>query len=43
MIVMLHHLSGGGWGPMIRRLLETATQTLPLAILFLPLLLGWPL
>ena len=40
-IIMLHHLSGGGWGMMIRRLLEAATRTLPLvAVLFLPLILG---
>ncbi|MEW6733374.1 MAG: hypothetical protein AB1489_18750 [Acidobacteriota bacterium] len=40
-ILMLHHLSGGAWGLVIRRLLESAAQTLPLmAILFLPLLLG---
>jgi len=40
-IIMLHHLSGGGWGMMIRRLLEAATRTLPLvAVLFFPLVLG---
>ncbi|MCI0348930.1 MAG: hypothetical protein L0Z53_05840 [Acidobacteriales bacterium] len=40
-IMMLHHLSGGGWGMMIRRLLEAATRTLPLvAVLFLPVALG---
>ena len=40
-IIMLHHLSGGGWGMMIRRLLEAATRTLPVvAALFLPLMLG---
>lgn len=40
-IVMLHHLVGGGWGLMIRRLLESATRTLlPLAALFVPLLFG---
>ena len=40
-IVLLHHLSGGGWGMMIRRLLEAATRTLPLvAALFLPVVLG---
>ncbi len=42
-IVMLHHLSGGAWGLVIRRLLESATRTLPLMILlFLPLLFGLP-
>ena len=40
-IIMLHHLVGGGWGLMIRRLLESATRTLlPLAALFIPLLFG---
>src|SRR3989441_4930126 len=40
-IVMVHHLSGGAWGLVIRRLLESGTRTLPLmALLFLPLLLG---
>ena len=39
-IVMLHHLSGGAWGIVIRRLLESATRTLPLmALLFLPIVL----
>jgi hypothetical protein len=38
-IMMLHHLSGGGWGVVLRRLFEAATRTLPLvAALFLPLL-----
>lgn len=40
-LVMLQHLSGGHWGVVIRRPLESATRTLPLlAILFLPLALG---
>ncbi len=40
-LVMLHHLVGGGWGFLIRRLLESGTRTLPLmALLWLPLLLG---
>lgn len=40
-IMMLHHMSGGGWGLVIRRLLESATRTLPLmALLFVPLLFG---
>jgi hypothetical protein len=40
-IVMLLHLSGGHWGFVIRRLLESGTRTLPLMILlFLPILLG---
>lgn len=40
-VVMLHHLTGGGWGFVIRRLLESGTRTLPLmALLFVPLLFG---
>jgi hypothetical protein len=37
-IIMLHHLSGGGWGVVIRRPLEAAARTWPvMAILFLPI------
>ena len=40
-LLMLHHLTGGTWGFVIRRTLLAATRTLPLmALLFLPLLLG---
>jgi hypothetical protein len=40
-IVMLHHLTGGAWGLVIRRILEAAAMTLPLmAVLFVPLLFG---
>src|SRR6266404_4948449 len=40
-ILMLQHMSGGAWGLMIRRLLESATRTFPLlALLFLPIALG---
>jgi hypothetical protein len=40
-LLMLHYLTGGNWGFLIRRPLEAATMTLPLmALLFLPLLLG---
>lgn len=40
-IMMIHYLSRGAWGLMIRRILEAATRTLPvLAILFVPILLG---
>jgi len=40
-ILMMHHLSGGRWGFLIRRPLEAATATLPLlAALFVPLLFG---
>src|SRR5258707_14839948 len=38
---MLQHLTGGGWGLVIRRVLEAATRTLPLVlILFVPIVLG---
>jgi hypothetical protein len=40
-IVMIHHLSGGLWGLVIRRLLEAGTRTfLVVALLFLPIALG---
>ncbi|HEV2912775.1 MAG TPA: hypothetical protein VGX92_05605 [Pyrinomonadaceae bacterium] len=40
-ILMLQHLSGGGWGLVIRRVLEAATRTLPLmALLFVPIIFG---
>jgi hypothetical protein len=40
-VVMLHHLVGGRWGFVIRRVLEAATGTLPaMALLMLPLLFG---
>lgn len=40
-IALLHHLTGGAWGLVIRRELEAAYSTLPLmALLFLPLLSG---
>ena len=40
-LLMLQHLTGGGWGLVIRRVLEAATRTLPLMfILFFPVLLG---
>jgi hypothetical protein len=40
-LLMLQHLTGGGWGLVIRRVLEASTQTLPLMlILFVPLVLG---
>jgi hypothetical protein len=42
-LVMLHHLVGGGWGVLIRRMLESGTRTVPLMALFvLPILLGLP-
>jgi hypothetical protein len=40
-IVMLQHLSGGAWGMVIRRMLESGSRTLPLmALLFVPLIPG---
>jgi hypothetical protein len=40
-LVMLHHLVGGRWGFATRRILESATRTLPLmGILFVPLAFG---
>jgi hypothetical protein len=40
-LLMLQHLTGGGWGLVIRRILEAATQTLPLMlVLFVPIILG---
>jgi len=40
-LLMLQHLTGGGWGFVIRRALEAATRTLPLmAILFVPIIAG---
>ncbi len=40
-LVMLHHMTGGAWGLMIRRLSEGASRTLPLvALMFVPLALG---
>jgi hypothetical protein len=40
-ITLLHHLSGGRWGAVIRRVLESGTRTFPLlALLFLPLIPG---
>jgi len=42
-ILMLHHLVGGGWGLIIRRLLESGTRTTPLmALMMVPLLFGLP-
>lgn len=40
-LLMLQHLTGGGWGMVIRRPLEAATRTLPLMfILFIPIIIG---
>ncbi|HKT89931.1 MAG TPA: hypothetical protein VJQ59_15920 [Candidatus Sulfotelmatobacter sp.] len=40
-IVMIRHLTGGGWGVVIRRVLGAAMRTLPLlAILFIPMIIA---
>ena len=40
-LVMIHHLVGGRWGFVTRRILESATRTLPfMALLFVPLIFG---
>src|ERR1700686_949492 len=42
-ILMLHHLVGGAWGTVIRRILESGMMTLPLMfVLFIPILLHLP-
>jgi hypothetical protein len=40
-ILMIRHLTGGGWGTVIRRILGAAMRTLPvLFVLFLPIFFG---
>ena len=40
-ILMLQHITGGAWGAVLRRTLESSTRTFPLlALLFLPILVG---
>jgi hypothetical protein len=40
-LAMLHHMTGGAWGLMIRRPLEAAARTLPLLfVLFVPVIAG---
>jgi len=40
-LLMLQHLTGGGWGLVIRRVLEASTRTLPLVVLlFIPVIIG---
>src|SRR5579872_5235310 len=40
-IIMIRHLTGGGWGVVIRRILGAAMRTLPLlAILFIPMIIA---
>ena len=42
-LVMVQYLTGGAWGVVTRRLLESAMRTLPLlALLFIPILFGIP-
>jgi hypothetical protein len=42
-LMMIHHLSGGGWGMPTRRIFEAAARTLPyMALLFVPVLVGMP-
>jgi len=42
-IVMVRHMTGGGWGTVIRRILGASMRTLPLLILlFIPLLFAVP-
>src|ERR1700730_2543205 len=42
-ILMLHHLVGGAWGFLLRRLLESGTKTfLLMALLMVPILFGLP-
>ncbi|MCX6549549.1 MAG: hypothetical protein NTY02_00835 [Acidobacteria bacterium] len=38
---MLHHLSGGGWGVVLRRIFEASARTLPwMALFFVPIAFG---
>src|SRR5262245_21709871 len=40
-LMMIHHLSGGAWGMVVRRVWEASSKTLPLmSLLFIPVLLG---
>jgi len=40
-LLLIHHVTGGAWGVVIRRPLEAAARTIPLlALLFLPVALG---
>jgi hypothetical protein len=40
-ILLIHHLSGGRWGFVVRRFLEAGSRTLlPMAILFIPVIFG---
>jgi hypothetical protein len=40
-VLMIHHVAGGAWGAVTRRVLESAAGTIPfLALLFVPIVLG---
>jgi hypothetical protein len=40
-VLMLQHITGGRWGAVIRRIMESGSRTLPLvALKFVPLLFG---
>lgn len=40
-VLMIHHIAGGAWGAVARRVLESAAGTVPLlAVLFLPIAFG---
>ncbi len=40
-ILLIHHVTGGAWGEMIRPQLEAAAQTIPLlSVLFIPVVFG---
>ncbi|MEW6272684.1 MAG: hypothetical protein AB1689_25675 [Thermodesulfobacteriota bacterium] len=40
-VLMIHHIAGGAWGAVIRRLLESSIGTIPiLALFFLPIAFG---
>lgn len=40
-LLMVHHLTGGGWGLVIRRTFEASARTIPMmAVLFLPIIFG---
>ena len=40
-LMMIHHLSGGAWGMVVRRVWEASSRTLPLlTLLFVPVVLG---
>jgi hypothetical protein len=42
-VLMIRHLTGGGWGTVIRRVMGAAMRCIPLmTVLFIPILLGLP-